>query len=70
MINKQDDYRSAQPKGFRLAFGIFMVLFYLAIGISFILNLFKINSNTLSIAFGCLLVVYGVFRGYRLYKGK
>jgi len=69
MTQRQGDYRSAQPKGFRLAFGIFMVLFYLAVGVVFILNLFGIPHEWISIAFGCILIAYGIFRGYRLYKG-
>lgn len=68
MDNRHRDITSAQPKGFKLAFGIFMVLFYVAIGIVFLLNLFKIEVG-ISIAVGCILIVYGIWRGYRLIKG-
>ena len=64
-----DNYSNQQPKGMRLAFGIFMILVYLAVGILFILNIFNIDNNTISIIVGALLCVYGVWRGYRLYKG-
>ena len=57
------------PKGMRLAFGIFMVIVYLAVGIMFITNIFNIDNNSISIIVGALLCVYGVWRGYRLYKG-
>lgn len=63
-----DNYNN-QPKGMRLAFGIFMVLVYLAVGILFIVNTFNIDNQTISIIVGALLCVYGVWRGYRLYKG-
>lgn len=64
-----DNYSNQTPKGMRLAFGIFMVLFYVAVGIFFIVNILNINNKTLSIIVGAILCAYGVFRGYRLYKG-
>ena len=68
MIDGKNDINSATPKGFRLGFGIFMVLFYVAIGIVFIFNLFKITLG-ISIAVGSILIVYGFWRGYRLVRG-
>lgn len=67
MIDGHNDINSATPKGFRLGFGIFMVFFYVAIGIVFLMNLFKITEG-ISIAVGCLLIVYGIWRGYRLIR--
>lgn len=67
MIDGSNDYNSATPKGFRLAFGIFMVLFYIAVGIAFILNFFKLNSDGISTSLGIVLIVYGIWRGVRLY---
>ncbi|MDE5653104.1 MAG: hypothetical protein K2L83_03025 [Muribaculaceae bacterium] len=64
-----DNYSNQPPKGMRLAFGIFMVLIYLAVGILFIVNVFDIANHTISIVIGALLCAYGVFRGYRMYKG-
>ena len=61
-----------QPKGARIAFGIIMVLIYLGVGLLFI---FKVgvfdffNSDIASYIVGGLLILYGIFRGYRLYKG-
>lgn len=57
------------PKGGRLIFGIFMVIVYIAVGMLFILNKFNIDNTTISVTVGCILCVYGVWRGYRLYKG-
>lgn len=56
-------------KGGRLIFGIFMVLVYLAVGLLFILNVFNIDNTAISCTVGGILVAYGVWRGYRLYKG-
>ncbi|MDE5901665.1 MAG: hypothetical protein K2O78_01310 [Muribaculaceae bacterium] len=58
------------PKGMRLVFGIFMVLVYLAVGVLFLCNLFDIINYGVSIAIGVLLCLYGIYRGYRLYKGQ
>lgn len=56
------------PKGMRLWFGIFMVCFYLGMGILFLSNLLQIGNSTTRILVGCLFCIYGVWRGYRLYK--
>lgn len=63
------NYYNEPPKGMRLVFGIIMVLVYLAVGILFIVNVFNIDNQTVSIIIGALLCAYGVFRGYRLYRG-
>ena len=57
------------PKGMRLIFGIFMVLFYIAVGLLFIFNVFEIWNPTLSYILGGLLCAYGVWRGVRMYIG-
>lgn len=57
------------PKGVRLWFGIFMVLIYLGVGLMFILDIFKISNTSISTAVGIILAIYGIWRGYRLYKG-
>lgn len=69
MTEGNNDIKSATPKGFRLVYGIFMVIFYLVVGVVFILNLFKLNSQGISIAMGCVLIVYGIWRGVRLFIG-
>lgn len=60
---------SNTPKGMRLVFGIFMIIVYVAVGIMFITDVFNIDNKTVSIIVGALLCAYGVWRGYRLYKG-
>lgn len=61
--------RPEAPRGARLAFGIIMIFVYLGVGLMFIFNVFSIDSRALSAVIGGLLCVYGVWRGYRLYKG-
>ena len=56
-------------KGLRIGFGIFMVIFYVAIGVLFMLDIFKINKPGICLALGIVLVIYGIWRGIRLYKG-
>lgn len=58
------------PRSARIIFGIFMVLVYVGVGICCLCSVFKSFLSTgISIAMGCLFVVYGLWRGYRLYKG-
>lgn len=57
------------PKGARLAFGIIMIIVYLGVGLLFILNFFDTINHTVSCVVGGILILYGIFRGYRLYKG-
>lgn len=57
------------PKAMRLWFGIFMVLIYIGVGLLFFFDVFSIDNNAISYTVGALLVLYGIFRGYRLYKG-
>lgn len=57
------------PKGGRLAFGILMVIVYLCVGLLFIFDVFSIDNNAISYTVGAILIVYGIWRGYRLYRG-
>ncbi|MDE5876581.1 MAG: hypothetical protein K2H47_03685 [Muribaculaceae bacterium] len=57
------------PRGARLWFGIFMVIIYLGVGLLFIFDIFNIDNVAISAVVGGLLIVYGIWRGYRLYKG-
>lgn len=69
-MSNYSDNKPSLPKLARLAFGILMVCVYVGIGLLFILKsdlLFK--NETTSYAFGALLCIYGVWRGYRLYSG-
>lgn len=55
-----------------VAFGIFMVLVYVAVGILFLVNFFKWDESFTWVRYviGILLIVYGVFRGYRQFIGS
>lgn len=64
-----DNNNPQAPKGARLAFGIFMVIVYLAVGLLFIFNVFNIDNRAISATVGGILCAYGVWRGYRMYKG-
>lgn len=57
------------PKGGRLIFGIIMIIVYVGVGLLFIFNVFDIINYTVSAIVGALLIIYGIWRGYRLYKG-
>lgn len=52
-----------------LIFGIIMVLVYLGVGLLFIFDVFSIDNAVISNVIGAILIVYGIWRGYRLYKG-
>lgn len=65
-----DNNNNGTPRGMRLVFGIFMVLVYLGVGILFFCHVFDIINYGVSIAIGVILCLYGLYRGYRLYKGQ
>ena len=58
------------PKGARFIFGVFMILFYIAVGLLFIFNVFSIDSTAISCTVGGILCAYGVWRGIRLFMGR
>ena len=58
------------PKGGRLIFGIFMIIVYVAVGLLFIFDVFNIDNVAISASVGGVLCAYGVWRGYRLFKGS
>lgn len=52
-------------------FGYVMVLFYLVLGLGFLLtNIFQefISTGNLRTALGILLILYSIFRAFRIYK--
>lgn len=57
------------PRSMRLWFGIFMILIYLGVGLLFIFQVFSIFDTAISCVVGGLLILYGIWRGYRLYRG-
>lgn len=67
---KGSDNNNPVPQKGRLVFGIIMVLIYLGVGLLFIFNVFSIWNTTVSVIVGALLIIYGIWRGYRLYIGS
>lgn len=65
----ENDNMNNLPKGGRLVFGIFMILVYLAVGLLFIFDVFNIDNTAVSASVGGVLCAYGIWRGYRLFKG-
>lgn len=66
----ENDNMNNLPKGGRLIFGIFMILVYLAVGLLFIFDVFNIDNVAISASVGGVLCAYGVWRGYRLWRGS
>ena len=66
----ENDNMNNLPKGGRMIFGIFMILVYLAVGLLFIFDVFNIDNIAISASVGGVLCLYGVWRGYRLWKGS
>ena len=66
---ERDDNMNNLPKGGRLIFGIFMILVYVGVGLLFIFDVFNIDNVAVSASVGGVLCAYGVWRGYRLYRG-
>lgn len=65
----ENDNNNNLPKGGRIIFGIFMILVYLAVGLLFIFDVFNIDNIAISASVGGVLCAYGVWRGYRMWKG-
>ena len=73
-METDEKQRTMIPRGARLAMGIFMILVYIGMGVLFFIDLFgwaKMTSPwpALNYICGVILVLYGIYRGYRLYKG-
>ena len=66
----ENDNMNNLPKGGRMIFGIFMILVYLAVGLLFIFDVFNIDNIAISASVGGVLCAYGVWRGYRLWRGS
>lgn len=66
-----EDKRSPHP--LRLAYGIFMILIYIGMGVLCIINFFGAPETSgwilANYVVGVMLIIYGFWRGYRLYAG-
>lgn len=58
------------PRGAKFIFGVFMILFYIAVGLLFIFNVFSIDNTAISATVGGILCAYGIWRGVRLFLGS
>lgn len=64
-----DNRGNKPPHIMRILFGILMVFIYLGMGGLMLINFFNWSEPALYYTIGGLLVVYGIYRGYRQYKG-
>lgn len=55
----------------RAAFGIFMIILYVGMGVLLLVNAFNWTHDWAWCRYivGIVLIIYGLFRGYRQYKG-
>lgn len=69
---RERDSESRGTAPMRIWFGIFMVIFYVGIGILLIIanHTFQIYKPAITVGVGAVLCAYGLWRGYRLWKGK
>lgn len=69
-MSTQVSNNAGTPRTARIVFGIFMVIIYVTIGILCICNVFSnFFNHGIYIALGIILVIYGLWRGYRLARG-
>ena len=57
------------PHILRILFGIMMIVIYVGMGVLMLINFFEWDNPTVYYSIGTLLVIYGIYRGYRQYKG-
>lgn len=71
MEQKDRNSKPSTPATMRAIFGIFMVLFYVGIGVLILLGILNFYGDWewLRWTAGILLVVYGIWRGYRQFAG-
>lgn len=66
--------RSVVPSPSRsvgIAFGIFMIIVYVGVGVLLLINFFNWTSMEWArYLLGILLIIYGIFRGYRMFIGS
>lgn len=74
MHRNEEEGRSVVPspkKAVAIAFGIFMILVYVGVGVLLIINFFNWDESFTWVRYvlGVLLIIYGIFRAYRQYVG-
>lgn len=70
-MERENNNRPGVPKTMRTVFGIFMILFYLTIGVLILVGVLDFYGDWewLRWTAGIILVVYGLWRGYRQFTG-
>lgn len=73
-METEEKRKSVIPRGALIAMAVFMVLVYIGMGVLFFMDLFGWTQMAqpwpvLNYVCGVILVIYGIYRGYRLYKG-
>lgn len=74
MHPEQEEGRSVVPtpkKSVAYAFGIFMILVYVGVGVLMLINYFKWGESWTAMRYivGVMLIIYGIYRGYRQFSG-
>lgn len=71
MSTQVNNSNTGTPRGARMAFGIFMVIIYVTMGVLCICNVFNniLTVRWIAITLGIILVIYGLWRGFRLARG-
>ena len=68
-MENNNQNKSSMNKGLRIGFGLFMVIVYVGMGYLFLKDFFGINNQYISTPVGIVLIIYGIWRGFRMYKG-
>lgn len=70
---REDENRSAVPSTLRVIFGIFMIVIYVGVGVLLLINFFNWVDvgawQVLRWVAGILLILYGIWRAYRQFRG-
>ena len=68
-----EDEDKRRPQPLRLVYGIFMILIYIGMGVLCLINFFGAPETggwiLANHVVGVMLIIYGFWRGYRLYAG-
>lgn len=70
MMESNENKDKKTPMSLRVLFGLMMVFVYVGMGLLILLNFFGWSSELACRLVGSLLILYGIFRGYRHIKGK
>lgn len=67
----ESENRNKTPQTMRNIFGVVMILIYLGMGVLFLINFIQFTGawEILRWVGGVLFIVYGIWRGYRQFKG-